>query len=232
MAFAGMHNLRTLVLDDTGLIKMPLLNPIKSTLKSLYIHSNHISFVPSSYFQGFKQLQTLSFIKNAFRLVPDIVALHNTIVFLYLSLNDIHSIHGWLNKAIYPQLSELHLDNNVIREFDPNLLSYWPRLKRLNLARNRIEQLPTVNPEDDYKNCSQSKTSVCVFTFDRNPIHCDRALEGMITRRQKDLNNARISCNIGIGGLSQTVCYCPPYLRGRDLLTMGMWTTNSKDIQM
>ena len=206
---------------------MSPLNPIKISLKTLNLNYNHISFVTSGYFQGFKQLQKLHFIENAFRLVPDIAALHNTIAFLYFSFINIHSIHGWLNEAIYRQLSELHLKNNVIRAFDPNMLSYWPRLKRLSLTGNRIKQLPTVNPEDDYKNCSQGNTTVCVLTFDGNPIQCDRALEGMITRRQKDLNFAWISCNVGIGHLLQTTSSCPPHLRGRDLLTMGMWTVNS-----
>ena len=66
MAFAGIHDLRTLSLFQTELISMPPLNPIKSTLKILNLNSNHISFVPSGYFQGFKQLQKLFFNKKYF----------------------------------------------------------------------------------------------------------------------------------------------------------------------
>ena len=89
MAFAGIHDLRTLSLFQTELISMPPLNPIKSTLKTLNLNSNHISFVPSGYFQGFKQLKNLYFSKNAFRLVPDIMALHDTISILIFTMNNI-----------------------------------------------------------------------------------------------------------------------------------------------
>ena len=222
MAFAGIHGLRTLVLTDTELIAMQPLNPIKSTLKYLNLRSNHISFVPGGYFLGFKQIKKLHFTKNAFRLVPDIVTLHNTIVSLCFSMHDIHSIHGWLNEAIYRQLTELHLNDNAIMEFNPNMLSYCPRLKRLNLDRNRLVHLPLAYPEDRYKNCS-----VCAVTFSENPIHCDRAVEGIIALRHKESFSARINCNIETPELSRITCSCPLHLRGRDLQTMGMWTTNS-----
>ena len=221
MAFAGIHDLRTLTLFHTELIYMPPLNPIKSTLKILNLNSNRISFVPSGYFQGFKQLQKLFFTENTFRVVPDISALHNTIVVLILSMNSIHSINGWLNEAIYLQLSELYLDHNVIREFDPNMLSYWPNLNLLNLDGNRIVQLPTGYKEDHYKNCSEDNPNVCTLHFERNPIHCDRSIEGIITRWRKEYDSSRITCNVEIYGLSRTICSCPARLRGRDLATLG-----------
>ena len=221
MAFAGIHDLRTLTLFHTELIYMPPLNPIKSTLKTLNLNYNHISFVPSGYFQGFKQLQKLYFTKNAFRLVPDIMALHDTISILIFTRNNIDSINGWLNEAIYLQLSELYLDHNVIREFDPNMLSYWPNLNLLNLFGNRIAHLPTGYQENHYKNCSEDNTNVCNLHFGRNPIHCDRSIESIIIRRQKDIDFARIACNVEIYGLSRTICSCPARLRGRDLATLG-----------
>ena len=221
MAFAGIHDLHRLYLFYTELISMPPLNPIKRTLKILYLNSNHISFVPSSYFQGFKQLQKLNFAKNAFCVVPDVAALHNTIVILFFSMNNIHSINGWLNKTIYPQLSELHLNKNVIREFDPNMLSHWPNLNLLDLDGNRVTHLPTGYQEDLYKNCSEDNTNVCTLNFERNPIHCDSSIKGIITRRQKDIDSSRIACNVEIYGLSRTICSCPARLRGRDLATLG-----------
>ena len=92
MAFAGISDLRILHLVHTGLMTMPPLDPVRSTLKELYLDFNNISFVPGGYFSGFKTLQILSIRHNILRLFPVITQLQLTISKLLLTNNILQSI--------------------------------------------------------------------------------------------------------------------------------------------
>ena len=59
--------------------------------------------------------------------------------------------------------------------------------------------------------------------FDGNPIHCNKAVEEIITRRKYGLGVLQWNCYIEIYDLQWTVCASPPYLCGQNLMEMSMW---------
>ena len=207
----------------TGLMRMPPLNPVKNTLKKLKLDYNDISRVAQGYFLGFKKLQMLSMCCNILQKVPDITPLHNTITYLELGANKIKSISSALNGTMYHQLCYISLGANLIKIFDSAMMSFWPVVTTLSLGNNNIVHLPTSYPE---KNCSDGSTRSCSLDFARNPIHCDKAVEDIITRRLEDNLFVRWDCYISILGLQYIVCASPPYLCGRHLGELSTWKQN------
>ena len=222
MAFAGVHHLRTMRLQHLGLKSMPPITPVKSSLEKLVLKYNNISFVPSDYFLGFKKLKILSLHDNTLHSVPDVIPLHHTILELDLSSNNIHSLSGVFNSTIYPLLRQLNLGGNMISRVDTAMLSFWPLLRIWNLAKNHIIYLPTSYPENNLKNCSNESFPQCDISFDRNPIHCDKAVEEIVVRRQDNRLSANWNCFVRIDNLWSTFCNSPLYLRGRHLAELGM----------
>ena len=227
MVFAGLNFLRTIHLTKTGLISMPPVIPVKSTLEELVLTDNNISVVPRGYFVGFKTLKRLIMIGNSLSLIPDISPVLNTIIDLQLSQNDINFISGEVIKTVYPLLQSLHLGGNAIKKFDSDMLTFWPSLRILELGDNRIVHLPSSYPESRMKQCSNKNASICVLHFGKNPIHCDKAVEEIITRRQDGHNYVKWNCFIEINGLHQTVCASPPYLCGQNLQKLSMCSVMS-----
>ena len=123
MAFAEIHNLRLLSLVNARLMTMPPLKPVESTLYKLSLARNNIS-VPRGYFFGFKKLSILCLLGNAFKEIPDITALKNSLTKIILDFNKIYSIAGWLNETTYPQLTDIHLSDNVMITFNPEVLLF------------------------------------------------------------------------------------------------------------
>ena len=220
MAFAGISNLCWLSLIHTGLMSMPPLTPVKNSLARLVLHSNNISRVPHDYFLHFKKLYLLDLSSNILHQVPDITPLHNIITFLRINENNIMSISGWLNATTYHQLRYISMDKNVIRMFDPYMMSFWPGVTSLSLINNHIIHLPTSYPE---QNCSLRRVRACNLYFDGNPIHCDKAVESIITRRLERNPFVDWNCYITIEHLKDIVCASPAYLCGLNLGDLGMW---------
>ena len=230
MAFAGFHDLRTLTLKHTGLTSMPSINPVKRNLERLVLEYNNISVVPPGYFSAFKTLKYLCMYSNRLHLVPDISALHNTMIYVHLGENNIHSISHSLNGTIYPLVQFLDLSSNAIKTFDPAMLSLWPSLQVLNLRHNRIFHLPTSYPESRRKQCLYKITPSCFLYYGGNPIHCDKAVEELITRRRDGYYFVNWNCHIKIGALRETVCVSPPQLCGQNLVQLGEYNTDTWSI--
>ena len=205
----------------TGLMSMPPLTPVKNTLKKLKLDYNDISRVPQGYFLGFKKLQKLSMCCNILRQVPDITPLHNTIGYLSLGGNKIMSLSGALNGTTYRQLHYISLGANFIKIFDSGMMSFWPVVNTLSLTKNHIVHLPISYPEI---NCSVGRSSS--LNFAGNPIHCDKAVEGIISRRLEGHLSVRWDCYISILGLQDLVCASPAYLCGRNLGELSTWKLN------
>ena len=223
MAFAEIRNLRLLSLVNTWLMTMPPLKPVQSTLYKLSLTRNNISSVPKGYLFGFKKLSVLCLSRNAFKEIPDITALKNSLTNIFLEFNQINSIAGWLNETTYPQLTDIHLSNNVITTFNPEVLLFWPALLRLYLAGNCIVHLPISYLNIIRKNCSDSIRTVSRLTFHDNPIHCDKTMADVVTRRsQLSGNKVFGNCEAFVWNLQSTRCASPAYLCGRDLWTLGM----------
>ena len=222
MAFAGLHFVRSMSIIYAGLISMPPVDPIKSTLEHLDLQNNNISIVPTCYFSGFKEFKTLIMNDNSLCLIPDISPLHNTLSNLQLSRNNIKYISGGVVKTVYSLLQILYLGQNTIQKFDSEMLTYWPSLRVLNLRDNLISHLPKSYPEGRMKQCSYKNASVCDLYFDGNPIHCDKAVEEIITRRQDGYDSIEWNCYIVIRHLRWSVCAFPPYLCGYNLQELSM----------
>ena len=222
MAFAGIHTLQRMSLIDTGLSSMPPLTPVKNTLRNLCLDHNNISYVPPGYFLGFNKLGTLSMNSNLLLEVPDVYPLLNTITKLFLNTNHVLSISGGLNGTTYPLMRYISLAGNAITMFDSDMMSFWPLLKLLILSGNRIVYLPTSYPKNDEQRCPEGRTDL---HFVRNPIHCDGAVEGIITRRIDGHHYVDWNPCVRISELSFTVCASPSYLCGRNLVELSKWNT-------
>ena len=144
MAFAGISTLRILHLRHTGMMDMPPLDPVGSTLEELNLDFNNISFVPRGYFSGFEALRILSIKYDILSLFPDITQLQFTITSLILDRNIIQSIPDGFNGTIYPKLTSMMLETNRIRVLNFSMLASFPALQRLNLNHNGIIQFPKV----------------------------------------------------------------------------------------
>ena len=171
MALAEIHNLRLLSLVNARLMTMPPMKPVESTLHKLSLTRNNISSVPRGYFFGFKKQSKLCLSGNAFKETPDITALKISLTKIFLQFNKIYSIAGWLNETTYPQLTDIHLSNNVIITFNPEVLLFWPALLRLYFAGNCIVHLLISYLNITKKNCSDSIRTVSRLTFHDYPIH-------------------------------------------------------------
>ena len=133
MAFAGIPNLRSLRLVHTGLMAAPPLNPVKNTLEELDLPFNHISYMPRGYFVGFKNLTQLDMRHNLLLDIPDITPLRNTMTHIHLNFNKVKSLSGALNGTIYSTLKGIYLGRNSVTMFNPDLMSFWPGLRQLDM---------------------------------------------------------------------------------------------------
>ena len=228
MAFAGISTLRILHLRHTGMMDMPPLDPVGSTLEELNLDFNNISFVPRGYFSGFGALRILSIKYNILSLFPDITQLQFTITRLSLSRNIIQSIPDGFNGTIYPKLTAMRLAANRIRVLNFSMLASFPALQILNLNQNGIIQFPKVCQRNKDRNYSEGNMASAFLFLLGNPIHCGgKAVEDMISRRSDSGNNVDLDCHFTIMNLCFTKCASPAYLHCRDLGTLSMWSSIS-----
>ena len=221
MAFAAIPNVSSIGLSYTGLVNMPPLTPLKRNLENLFLGFNSIAFVPQSYFLGFKKLGVLDMRHNILHVIPDISPLRNTLQMICLTKNKLRSMSDGFTLVVFLELGAIHLEDNIIQEFDSSMLPFWPILHLLDLRYNRIVNLPASYPMDDYRNCSECDR--IVFVFMGNPIHCGPPVEDIISRRINDNNYVNLNSYIMITNLHFTKCASPSYLCGRDLSTLGKW---------
>ena len=224
MAFAGISTLRILHLVRTGLLTMPPLDPVRSTLKELYLDFNNISFVPRGYFSGFKTFHILSIRYNILRLFSDITQLQLTISKLLLRNNILQSIPDGFNGTIFPKLTSISLENNRIRAFPMDMLASLPGLRGLSLSNNRIVQLPAIYQKNSDRNCSDGKMAICSLSIVGNPIHCGgETVKDIINWRSDNGNSVYLNCYVVILDLWYTKCASPASLRCKNLGILGMW---------
>ena len=157
---------------------------------------------------------------NILHQVPDITSVHNTTCYLEISANNIMSLSGVLNSTTYRQLRYISLGTNEIRMFDPGMVSFRPVVTTLDLEYNHIVHLRTSYPEI---NCSVGSTRSCSLYFAGNPIHCDKAVANIISRRLDGHLSIDWNCYITESVLQHIVCASPAYLCGRNLGEFSMW---------
>ena len=224
MTFNGIYELRVLSIAKAGLVTMPPLSPVKSTLRELYVVDNRVSQVSQDYFKDFACLNTVYLTINVLHQIPNFTPLQFSLTELQLSLNNIDTIEGVLTDITFPLLKQIHLDGNNISIFDFKMLSSWPVLKSLSLYNNKISKFPVIYPEDGNGNsvCEVDRGAICSLYFGGNPINCSVAVNEIIKRR-RIIDKAYFDCHIVISGLMSTYCKYPPHLCGRTLGTLGKY---------
>ena len=151
LAFVGLTTLCNLNLMHAGLLMVPPLSLVKSTLEELHLVHNNISSVPRDYFVGFEKLAVLSLRNNLLYEIPEISSLWSTITNINFDSNRVNYISLGLNWTVYSQLTNVHLGGNAIRIFQSDIMSFLPTLQRFVLHDNNIVHLPASFPNIDCK---------------------------------------------------------------------------------
>ncbi|XP_041612254.1 leucine-rich repeat-containing G-protein coupled receptor 5 [Vulpes lagopus] len=143
-AFAGLHSLKVLMLQNNHLGQVPseALQNLRS-LQSLRLDANHISTVPPGCFSGLHALRHLWLDDNAlteipvqaFRSLPALQA-------MTLALNKIRHIPDYAFGNL-SSLVVLHLHNNRIHSLGKRCFDGLHSLETLDLNYNNLDEFPT-----------------------------------------------------------------------------------------
>ncbi|XP_052630465.1 leucine-rich repeat-containing G-protein coupled receptor 5 isoform X2 [Harpia harpyja] len=143
-AFAGLFNLKVLMLQNNQLRQVPTeaLQNLRS-LQSLRLDANHINYVPPNCFNGLVSLRHLWLDDNslteipvqAFRSLPALQA-------MTLALNKIHYIPDYAFGNL-SSLVVLHLHNNRIYSLGKKCFDGLHSLETLDLNYNSLDEFPT-----------------------------------------------------------------------------------------
>ncbi|XP_057613844.1 leucine-rich repeat-containing G-protein coupled receptor 5 [Chionomys nivalis] len=143
-AFAGLHSLKVLMLQNNQLRQVPseALQNLRS-LQSLRLDANHISYVPPSCFSGLHSLRHLWLDDNALTEVP-VQAFRSlsALQAMTLALNKIHHIPD-LAFGNLSSLVVLHLHNNRIHSLGKKCFDGLHSLETLDLNYNNLDEFPT-----------------------------------------------------------------------------------------
>ncbi|XP_006859622.1 PREDICTED: leucine-rich repeat-containing G-protein coupled receptor 5 isoform X2 [Chrysochloris asiatica] len=143
-AFAGLHSLKVLMLQNNQLSQVPMeaLQNLRS-LQSLRLDANHISYVPPSCFSGLHSLRHLWLDDNALTEIP-VQAFRSlsTLQAMTLALNKIHHIPDYAFGNL-SSLVVLHLHNNRIHSLGKKCFDGLHSLETLDLNYNNLDEFPT-----------------------------------------------------------------------------------------
>ncbi|KAM8974799.1 leucine-rich repeat-containing G-protein coupled receptor 5 [Pelodytes ibericus] len=143
-AFAGLNNLKVLMLQNNQLRQVPseAFHNLRS-LQSLRLDANHISFVPPNCFSGLYSLRHLWLDDNSLTEIPArALESLSTLQAMTLALNKIHHIpdHAFSNLS---SLVVLHLHNNRIYSLGKKCFDGLHSLETLDLNYNNLEEFPS-----------------------------------------------------------------------------------------
>ncbi|XP_062931631.1 leucine-rich repeat-containing G-protein coupled receptor 5 isoform X2 [Cynocephalus volans] len=143
-AFAGLHSLKVLMLQNNQLRQVPseALQNLGS-LQSLRLDANHISYVPPSCFSGLHSLRHLWLDDNALTEIP-VQAFRSlsALQAMTLALNKIHHIPDYAFGNL-SSLVVLHLHNNRILSLGKKCFDGLHSLETLDLNYNNLDEFPT-----------------------------------------------------------------------------------------
>ncbi|XP_040837665.1 leucine-rich repeat-containing G-protein coupled receptor 5 isoform X2 [Ochotona curzoniae] len=143
-AFAGLHSLKVLMLQNNQLRQVPTeaLQNLRS-LQSLRLDANHISYVPASCFRGLHSLRHLWLDDNALTEIP-VQAFRSlsALQAMTLALNKIHHIPDYAFGNL-SSLVVLHLHNNRIHSLGKKCFDGLHSLETLDLNYNSLDEFPT-----------------------------------------------------------------------------------------
>ncbi|XP_004632272.1 leucine-rich repeat-containing G-protein coupled receptor 5 [Octodon degus] len=142
-AFAGLYNLKVLMLQNNQLRQVPTeaLQNLQS-LQSLRLDANHISSVPASCFSGLHSLRHLWLDDNALTEVP-VQAFRSlsALQAMTLALNKIRHIPDYAFGNL-SNLVVLHLHNNRIHSLGKKCFDGLHSLETLDLNYNNLDEFP------------------------------------------------------------------------------------------
>uniref|UniRef100_A0AAY4BRH8 G-protein coupled receptors family 1 profile domain-containing protein n=1 Tax=Denticeps clupeoides TaxID=299321 RepID=A0AAY4BRH8_9TELE len=142
-AFAGLFNLKVLMLQNNQLRQVPseALQNLRN-LQSLRLDANHISTVPQGCFDGLVSLRHLWLDDNALTEVPvSALGTLSSLQAMTLALNKITHIpdRAFANLS---SLVVLHLNNNRVRSLGKQSFDGLQSLETLDLNYNSLEEFP------------------------------------------------------------------------------------------
>ena len=140
-AFLGLHLLRRLILYNCDIHVMPPLNPVKYTLELLSLPVNNLVYIETSYFCGFRRLETLKLSYNHLLVIPDMSPLASTLTRFDIAHNSVLSFKPFLLNATFAELGDIDVSQNNISELTPVMILQWPRLRSLDIEENLLETL-------------------------------------------------------------------------------------------
>ncbi|XP_053442646.1 leucine-rich repeat-containing G-protein coupled receptor 5 isoform X2 [Nycticebus coucang] len=143
-AFAGLHSLKVLMLQNNQLRQVPTeaLQNLGS-LQSLRLDANHISYVPPGCFTGLHSLRHLWLDDNALTEIPfQAFRSLSALQAMTLALNKIHHIPDYAFGNL-SSLVVLHLHNNRIHSLGKKCFDGLHSLETLDLNYNNLDEFPT-----------------------------------------------------------------------------------------
>ena len=119
---------------------VPPLHHVKSQLILLEIYQTKIPDIPNDFFHGFERLYYLIIFGCNLRAIPNLNGVSRSIVSIDLRENKIVHIDSFY-RTYFPKLGTLRLDSNFIAVVDFEAISKWPKLRMLNLSKNKISKI-------------------------------------------------------------------------------------------
>ena len=154
--FSSMHHLNRFQLEHNNLGVFPVpTGPL--AIKTLSLHSNKISSIPSDFAQFYADLFHLYLYDNYIITLPDI--LPSAIITLKLHSNFIQNTGTSLKNL--PQLRKLFLQRNELNTW-PDLTWSTHNIKEIILDRNNIISIPT--------DALNQASKLCIFSMSNNSL--------------------------------------------------------------
>ena len=158
----------------------PVIEPIKATLRELWLDENVIAKIPDNYFRDFSQLSTISLAGNNLTSLPNLFWIEKSLKNIVISNNQIQSLEAILGGGLYDELVYVDVSNNIISYLNISFLRNCPKLDRILINGNRLTSI------GDYR----AYLSIEALALDSNPWHCDLKLAWMI-----GLASSGLTCN-------------------------------------
>ena len=169
-AFCGLKDLQTIKMYGNRLSVVPVIVPIKGTLRGLWLFENVISKISNDYFRNFSQLSTINLARNNLTHLPNLFWVEKSIKSIYISGNQIQSMDAVLGSGFYEALLYIDVSDNIISYLNLSSLGNCPKLTRLLINGNQLTSIA------DYRAYLGPKALVLYA----NPWHCDSELTWMI----------------------------------------------------
>ncbi|KAG0713365.1 Lutropin-choriogonadotropic hormone receptor [Chionoecetes opilio] len=136
-----MRKLDILNLEGNSLTKVPPVIPHCPRLRQLLLGNNRLSFVEEKALAGLTWLQEVSLHSNPLKSVHPL-AFSNLPALIKLILKEVRLLQDFPDLNGTHSLKDLRIDRSSLTAVPEDLCSAAPRLRSLNLQRNRIQEQP------------------------------------------------------------------------------------------